>query len=192
MNYRILGLIALVGGPFIFLKMALGGFTNNTPQTLILICDLFFYISLFASIAGLFIISTKSIESTPKYFLMLEIGLLSIAACYSLFSDERSFHTTFRFIEACRTAGSLFIIIIGSFILFKGNSDAWKLYLKIIASVCTLLTLLVTFLFPSNELLVVGILAIAGVISSLLGYHIYNSEDPEIVKDNMLYEVSSL
>ncbi|MFL5787616.1 MAG: hypothetical protein ACJ748_06160 [Flavisolibacter sp.] len=192
MNYRILGLIAMMGAPCVFLKMALGGFTFNSVHPLIIICNVCFYISLFSSITGLLKLSTSSFDSSPKYILLIEICLLSVAAWFSLLTQGKSAHLYYTLMEACRTASNILLIIVGSIIIFSGKSEMWKKYLRIISSVWLILSILFASLLPSSEALLVCTMALSGIISSLLGYHIYNSEDPEIANENMLYEISSL
>jgi hypothetical protein len=191
MNYRLMGLIAMMGAPFIFLKMALGGFASNPVHPLITICDLIFYIALFSSIIGLFRLSISAIDIVPKIILFIGIFLLS-ASCCSVIPQAANYTRLTNFLQACRSASTILIIIIASSIVLSGKTETWKKYLWLISPAWLLSSFIAWYLFPANEIFLVCSLAYSGIISSLLGYHIYNSDDPEIVKENMLYEVSTL
>jgi hypothetical protein len=94
------------------------------------------------------------------------------------------------FLENFRSSEGILICCISLSYLISSKADAAKPFDNVVWLIWILLNLVIFAIGENNPSLLV-IQAISGVITGLAAYKIYMSDDPNIINDNILYELSS-
>src|SRR5438067_5570411 len=153
MNYRIYGIIAMIGAPFLFIDASIIANASHNSHFLIDICRLVYISAIFCSVLGLWRLCISDIELFPK--ILLSIGLFVSALAWSnciidLFWPHFS---SYKIWEVCQSTNNIFIPLLGLAVALTGKLDGWKRNIWLIASIWLLITLIYWLFCPANYMM---------------------------------------
>jgi hypothetical protein len=184
-----MGLIGLVCSPAIFIKLALSE-TVLSSNHLIICCDLLFDAAIISTSIGFILLRSATKENFLKLFCLICLSLSIFDSICDLLLLSSSYNKVISYIENFRTSSGILICCISLSYLIFAKNEARRTYDNGIMFVWILLSLVIFGLAENNPALLV-MQTISGVVTGLAGYKIYMSEDPSIINENILYELSS-
>jgi hypothetical protein len=191
MNYRIMGLMGLICSPVIFIKLALADIVFPSMSHLIVCCNLLFDSAVLSTSLGFLLLSTAPKEYIFKLFCILCLSVSIFTGICDIMLLASTYEKVISHLENIRSSAGILICFITIVYLVFSRKEHMKSYENLLWFFWVLLSLIIFALTEANPALLL-IQTIAGVVIGFAGYKIYMSDDPRIVNENMLYELSSL
>ncbi|HEU0064693.1 MAG TPA: hypothetical protein VFQ58_06665 [Flavisolibacter sp.] len=192
MNYRIAGLIGLLGSPLLFMKLALAEVLVTRSNNFVILANIGFDVSALAILTGLLILSSTISSILSRILFLSGIAVIGFNCMADFYAIGTVNHHLLIYLENIRCSEAFLISSMGSIFLITGKAWMWKKYDWQILLFWMIANFLIFSWQQFNVSYILVIQAISSIVISLSGYRIYTSEDPGIIKENMLYEVSTL
>lgn len=190
MNFRIMGLIGLICSPAIFIKLALAETALLSSNHFAVCCNLLFDSAIISTSIGFILLRSNAKDSLFKLFCLICLTLVIFIAICDLLLLSSSYTKIISYLENFRSSEGILISCISLSYLLLTKGEIGKPY-ENLGWVFWILLNLVIFALPENHQALLVIQSISGVVSGLAGYKIYMSDDPSIINENILYELSS-
>ena len=190
MNFRIMGIISLICSPAIFIKLALAETVLSSSNHFIVGCNLFFDAAIISTAIGFILLRSTAKETILKLFCMVCLSLAIFTGICDLLLLLSSYTKVISYLENFRSSAGVLICCISLSYLVFTKAEGVKAFDNVVWIIWIVLNLVIFTLAENNPSLLI-IQAISCVIIGLAGYKIYMSDDPSIINENILYELSS-
>ena len=194
MSTRTLGLLGILGSPFLAIQLSMSGiFENSVPTSLGAVFGLIYMTGWFCSILGLYKLNAAG-NKRGRTVLIIQMILLTIGNLWNIYSiiNPTSNTVIYNIADAIGWPfDNLFMLVTGITIVSAKELDGWKRFVPLLVGLWFPVTLIITRLvFGSSnaELLITSLYSIIGW--SLLGLVVYTSSGKEMRSD-ILYTASS-
>ena len=190
MNFRIMGIISLICSPAIFIKLALAETVLSSSNHFTVCCNLLFDTAIISASIGFILLRSNSKDILLKVFCMICLSLALFTGICDLLLLSSTYTKVISYLENFRSSEGVLICCISLSYLFFTKVEAGKPFDNLVWVIWILLNLVIFSMGENNPALLI-IQSVSGVVTGLAGYKIYMSEDPSIINENILYELSS-
>ena len=190
MNFRIMGLIGLICSPAIFIKLALAETVLSSSNHFTVCCNLLFDTAIICTSIGFILLRSNAKDTLLKVFCLICLSLAIFTSICDILLLSSSYTKVISFLENFRSSEGILICCISISYLIFGKAETGKPYDNIVWIIWILMNLVI-FALAENHPALLLVQSISGLVTGLAGYKIYMSEDPSIINDNILYELSS-
>jgi hypothetical protein len=190
-NTRLLGIIAIIGSPWMFIDFINNGLYDRFHSTSTSgIRNFIFMTGWICSVVGLYKLKAMGFKRWQKSVVIIQIVLLCLADSWCIFQifapDSPSL--IFYVLNFSWLLAGFFMIITGIVIIRAKKLKGWKRYLPLLAGFWFPQTVLIYLIDPNSltGLIISGIYAT--VVFSLLGFVLAISEYETSMKNKALYK----
>lgn len=177
---KLLGTIAMLAAPFLFLEMTIGN-KNNYNSSLSGVFDLIYMVGWMCSMIGFYRMQAVGTKKTGNILLQLQFALLFLANTWNLWVifDPANKSCLFFALDMCWPLSNLCLLAIGTYTAIKGSLNGWRRFVLLIAGLWLPVAFCSMMIFGRNN----TSLLIGGIYSTvawfILGWTIYSSPSPE-------------
>ena len=179
---KTLGIIAMIGAPFLFLEMSTGNFgLANTPAPGL--CDLMYMIGWLCSIIGVRRQHAAGDNKHAKRLMNLNIIFLCFACVWNIWEaiDPTNSTILYRILDAFWPASNMLLLITGIMIAIKGKLTGFSRYTPLIAGFWLVFACLFGMIAGRSPISFYVIGGYTIVAWFLLGWSVYKSGNKEAV-----------
>jgi hypothetical protein len=190
-NTRLLGIIAIIGSPWMFIDFINNGLYDRFNATSISgIRNSIFMIGWICSVLGLYQLHAMGNKRWQKNIIITQLIFLFLALCWSVFEifAPNSSSPIFYYLNFSWPLAGFLMIVTGIVIIRAKKLKGWKRYMPLLAGFWFPQTVLIYLIDPNSFtwLVISGIYAT--VVFSLLGFVLAISEHETSMKNKALYK----
>jgi hypothetical protein len=133
MNARTLGLLAIIGAPFLFIDMANNGFSPFASSSLSGFFNLAYMSGWICSIIALKQLGAFGRNWWGQWIFRVQIMLLLLAAGWAIYQivQPNANTTLYYILDACWPLSNLFMLLTGITVAIKSNFKSWQRFVPL-------------------------------------------------------------
>jgi len=191
LNTRVLGIIGIIGAPWIFIDFINNGLYDHFIATSVSgVRNFVFMTGWLCSVMGLYQLNAMGTKRWQKVVMLVQILLLLLGDCWNIFEmfapDSPS--PIYYALNFLWPIAGLFMVVTGIVILLAKKLRGWKRYIPLLAGLWFPEMLLVYYAFQNSMFALVISGIYSTIVFSLLGF-VLAAGDYSPVHKNRLYKI---